>query len=294
MATAVRLSNQRAARLRAQFDELAETFTAGADPVDFVHRYQDADDQEVAALFASALAFGRVASFTPVLDRIFDLSDQVGGPAAWVDRCTHTADPGLDPVFYRWVRGDDLARFAATIGRFRARHGSVRAWLDKKVHPQQPELVQLLGLLIDEFRELSAPEPDETFATLSRGYKHLLPHPSSGSACKRWCMLARWMSRTDSPDVGLWPIQPESLIIPLDTHIHRIARMVGLTRRNDGSWRTATEVTANLRRIDPDDPVRFDFVLAHLGIDGRCKGRRIAAICSECSLAPVCNTGRSG
>ena len=294
MATAVRLSRQRAARLRVQFDELAANFSAGADPIDFVHRYDDPEDQEVAALFASALAFGRVASFTPVLERIFDLSDAAGGPAAWVERCTHTEDPGLQPLFYRWVRGHDLARFAATIGRFRLRHGSVRAWLDARVQPQQPELSMLLGLLIDEFRALSVPGADGSFADLGRGYKHLLPHPSSGSACKRWCMLARWMSRTDSPDLGLWPIQPDSLIIPLDTHIHRIARMVGLTRRNDGSWRTAAEVTANLRRIDPDDPVRFDFVLAHLGIDGRCKGRRVVAICTECSLAPVCNTGRPG
>lgn len=102
------------------------------------------------------------------------------------------------------------------------------------------------------------------------------------------------MIRTERPDLGLWPIEPQSLIIPLDTHVHRIARMVGLTRRTDGSWRTAAEITSNLKRIDPDDPVRFDFVLAHLGIDGRCKGKKVDAICKECMLVPVCNTGRAG
>jgi len=273
---------------------LASTFEPGLDPVDFVHRYTLPDDQEVAALFASALAFGRVASFTPVLESIFTLADAAGGPATWVDRSVHTPDPGLNSLFYRWVRGPDLARFAAAIGRFRGRHGSVREWVNQSNHTADPDIGPTLSRLVTEFRDLSTVESGASFADLGRGYKHLLPHPDSGSACKRWCMFARWMTRTESPDIGLWDIDPEALIIPLDTHIHRVSRMVGLTRRNDGSWRTAREITANLRRVDPSDPVRFDFVLAHLGIDGQCKARRIAEICDRCSLVPVCKTGRPG
>lgn len=294
MAAATRLSAQRAQRLRNHFEALASAFEPGPDPIDFVHRYTHPDDQEVAALFASALAFGRVASFTPVLDNIFALADAAGGPAKWVDRSTRAPDPGLSPLFYRWVRGPDLARFAAAIGRFRTRHGSVRRWVNQSDSTTDSDIGPTLSRLVTEFRELSTADIDVSFADLSRGYKHLLPHPDSGSACKRWCMFARWMTRTESPDIGLWNIDPEALIIPLDTHIHRVSRMVGLTRRNDGSWRTAREITANLRRVDPSDPVRFDFVLAHLGIDGQCKGRRIAAICDRCSLVPVCKTGRPG
>lgn len=293
MAAATRLSAQRAQRLRDHFEALTSAFEPGLDPVDFVHRYTHPDDQEVAALFASALAFGRVASFTPVLDNIFALADAAGGPATWVDRSVHAPDPGLNPLFYRWVRGPDLARFAAAIGRFRKRHGSVRRWVNQSDSTADSDIGPTLSRLVTEFRDLSTAD-SESFADLSRGYKHLLPHPDSGSACKRWCMFARWMTRTESPDIGLWNIDPEALIIPLDTHIHRVSRMVGLTRRNDGSWRTAREITANLRRVDPSDPVRFDFVLAHLGIDGQCKGRRIAAICDRCSLVPVCKTGRPG
>ena len=167
-------------------------------------------------------------------------------------------------------------------------------WLGERALPQTVPLSELLGALIDELRTLSVTSTEESFDRLSRGYRYLLPHPSSGSACKRWCMVARWMSRTAEPDLGLWPIDPRSLVIPLDTHIHRVARMVGLTRRNDGSWRTAVEITANLRRIDSEDPTRFDFVLAHLGIDGQCKGKRVVDICAQCALVSVCKTGRSG
>jgi len=294
MPAAVRLSSSRARILRDRLDDLAASYSAGPDPIDFVHRYADPDDQEVAALLASSLAFGRVAAFTPVLDRIFALSDAAGGPASWVDQCVDVIDPRLEPLFYRWVRGPDLGRFASTIGRFRARHGSVMQWLSAHYQPRSEPMSAFLGALIDELRTLSVHSTEESFDQLSRGYRYLLPHPSSGSACKRWCMVTRWMSRTAEPDLGLWPIDPRSLVIPLDTHIHRVARMVGLTRRNDGSWRTAVEITANLRRIDPNDPTRFDFVLAHLGIDGQCKGKRVVEICSQCALVTVCKTGRSG
>ncbi len=280
--------------LRTGLDSLTEEFSPGVDPIDFVHQYACPEDQEVAALFASALAFGRVASFTPVLQQIFQMADDHGGPAAWVDRACNEPDPRLEPLFYRWVRGPDLARFSRTIGRFRLRHGSVQSWVSTHTAASLPDIRPLLAALIDEFRELSVTAPEYVFTDLSRGYRHLLPHPASGSACKRWCMFARWMTRTHEPDLGLWPIPPHALIIPLDTHIHRVARMIGLTRRLDGSWRTAAEITANLRRIDPDDPVRFDFVLAHLGIDGRCKGKKVTAICSDCALLPVCKTGQSG
>ena len=107
-------------------------------------------------------------------------------------------------------------------------------------------------------------------------------------------MLLRWMVRSHTPDIGVWALPQNKLIIPLDTHIHRIAGFVGLTRRNDGSWKTAIEITRNLKKLDPGDPVRFDFVLAHLGISGNCKGRRINEICTACTLLPVCKIGQAG
>ena len=107
-------------------------------------------------------------------------------------------------------------------------------------------------------------------------------------------MFARWMTRNESPDLGMWTVPTQKLVIPLDTHIHRVAQMVGLTRRTDGSWKTAIEITGNMRRIDGEDPTRYDFVLAHLGIDGQCKGRHVPKICESCSLVKVCKIGQSG
>ena len=93
----------------------------------------------------------------------------------------------------------------------------------------------------------------------------------------------------DGVDFGLWREIPRAaLLVPLDTHVHRIGGFIGLTRRKDLSWRTAEDVTARLRLLDADDPVRYDFALSHLGISGACASRKDARRCAECQLKPIC------
>jgi uncharacterized protein (TIGR02757 family) len=96
---------------------------------------------------------------------------------------------------------------------------------------------------------------------------HLLPDPNRGSACKRLCLYLRWMVRTDAIDPGGWQsLSPSQLIIPLDVHMHRVALSLGLTTRKAADLKTAMEVTDSLRRVDPTDPLRFDFALTRPGI----------------------------
>ena len=128
-------------------------------------------------------------------------------------------------------------------------------------------------------------------AALPRGARTLLSSPDGGSACKRWNMLLRWMVRTGSPDLGIWRLPTASLILPLDTHTHKLSWLLGLTRRSDGSWKTAEEITRNLARRDPADPVKYDFALAHLGISGRCRKERIPRVCDPCAMVSVCQIG---
>jgi uncharacterized protein (TIGR02757 family) len=292
VARATRLSSTRAAQLRTCLDKLDPVSDVSDDPIQFVHRYENRGDREVAALFASALAFGRVGSFLPVLQVILEHADNRGGPATWVDNFNDDDADRIEPIFYRWIRGPDLARFARTIGRVRSKYGSIGAVFEEGITPKQTDIRPMLEHGVSIFQTLSTESPSEQFSELSRGYRFLLTHPASGSGCKRWCMLFRWMARTEFPDVGMWSIPTSALIIPLDTHIHQVADFIGLTRRKDGSWKTAKEITQNLARMDPEDPTRFDFALAHLGISGKCNKKRVAEICDECALVEVCRIGR--
>jgi uncharacterized protein (TIGR02757 family) len=126
-----------------------------------------------------------------------------------------------------------------------------------------------------------------------RGLHHLLPSPMGPGAAKRLNLFLRWMVRgPDAVDFGIWTRVPASaLVIPLDTHIGRMALNLGLTRREDLTWRTAEEVTASLRAIDPRDPVRYDFALCHFGMSGACPARIVPEHCGRCPLLPVCRVG---
>jgi uncharacterized protein (TIGR02757 family) len=93
----------------------------------------------------------------------------------------------------------------------------------------------------------------------------------------------------DGLDLGLWSaVEPSRLLIPLDTHVARIARAIGLTRRRTAGLAMVREITAALKLLDPADPVKYDFALARLGILEWCPSRRTPGRCTECPLEAVC------
>lgn len=263
-----------------------------ADPVAFPRRYTDPADREVAAILAASLAYGRVAAFRPVLDRLFVLADAAGGPRRWVDGFEPARDGiPLRPMIYRWNRGVDFVLLLTALNRL------YRTVPSLEQHLVGDDLPAALDRLVGTIRTAAVASAEAcdvaavSFDDLPRGFRTLVPTPSDGSATKRWWMFLRWMIRSpdDGIDLGLWRTwRPSALVVPLDTHVLRISRFLGLTARTDGSLRTALEVTASLRQLDPDDPVRFDFALAHLGISGACRGRRDDTICPACPLHDVC------
>lgn len=255
------------------------------DPVGFVHRYRSQEDVEVAAFFASQLAFGRVASFSAPLRQILDEADSVGGPRRWIE-CFDANQPGvLGSLQYRWIRPDDFVVVTAALrdllsgGRLLASH----------FVGEDAQSVLTTGIAA-----LHAACQDQGGGPLTRGQKAFLASPVAGSACKRWCMFLRWMVReADGIDFGVWThLPPSQLIIPVDTHVHRIAQLVGLTDRRTANWRTAVAITDALKAFDSADPVRFDFALAHLGISGACRSAFDAEICPNCALLKLCRVAR--
>jgi uncharacterized protein (TIGR02757 family) len=123
------------------------------------------------------------------------------------------------------------------------------------------------------------------------GAAYFFPRPSGGSACKRMNLFLRWMVRRDAVDPGGWTrVRPAQLVVPLDTHVIRVGQCLGLTGYKAAGWRMAREITESLRAIDPDDPVKYDFALCHVGMQGLCgfnRGRGNVA----CPLRSVCRPG---
>ena len=120
------------------------------------------------------------------------------------------------------------------------------------------------------------------------GVGYFFSRPSSGGACKRLNLFLRWVVRRDAVDLGVWSaVRPAQLIVPLDTHIIRVGRCLGMTARTSPGWRMATDITRTLRRLNPDDPVRYDFAMCHLGMMGAC-GFGTTRTNAQCPLHAVC------
>lgn len=268
--------------LRALADGPRRLARVEKDPVSFVHRFDRADDQEVVGLVAALLAFGNVKAILRSVERVVGVLGP--RPAHAVDTVPRAVwERELQGFVHRVYRGDDVAAVLAHAGALRRAHGNLGAFFAACLARSDGGLAEALAEFADALRGEAAGDP------ASRGLRHLVPDPRAGSACKRLLLYLRWMVRPrDGVDLGLWPVDPAVLLIPVDTHVHRIARNLGLTAQRTASWRTAEEITARLSVFDPADPVRFDFALCHHGISGRCPSRRDAEACEACVLRPVC------
>jgi uncharacterized protein (TIGR02757 family) len=260
------------------------------DPVEFVHRYPHLPDRELVALVASALAFGNVKALRA---KIEDALARIGPEVARAADDPAALRQTLRGWKHRVYKDEDLAGLLVGARRVQRASGSLGAALAEELS-RTGDLREALGAWTGAIRREGGldgavamgetPKPPAR-----RGGAHILADPGKGSAVKRLMLLLRWMARpADGVDLGDWPIPPSQLLVPVDTHIHKLARNLGLTRRNDVSWRTATEITEALRRFDPADPVKYDFSLCHLGMLQRCPSRRDPVRCEGCGVMPVC------
>ena len=283
----------RARRLKPVLDALLDREAMArrvqVDPVRFPRRYRRPEDAELVALVSACLAYGRADLFGAKLEELWR---RVGdGPS----EAAKALDPLLDRSFfegisYRFNSPADLAALFGAAGAVQRESGSLGAAFAEAFN-ESGDLRSALSAFAGRLRR-SVPKGVEAALGPMQGFAHLLPEPERGGACKRLLLLLRWMVRggpNDPIDLGLWKGVPASaLLVPLDTHVARIALNLGLTRRQDLSWKTAQDVTASLRQIDPEDPVRYDFALCHHGMSGACPRRRSAEACGPCALAPHC------
>jgi uncharacterized protein (TIGR02757 family) len=278
--------------LGARLRELEEEWRGrrlDSDPLLFPHRYARREDREVVAFLAASLAFGRVASIRATLERL--LAALGPRPAERLAKRGGEV-PGLDGFVHRWVDAGSLRPFFRALGLTLRTEGSLEA-LFAAGDRGEDDYVPALDRLFSVLRERT----DVGVAEAPRGLRFLLPAPADGSACKRAHLFLRWAVRAEGHDLGLWRgglHRPARLLLPMDTHVHRISRYLGLTARPTADLRAAREATAWLARVDPEDPVRFDWALSRLGILAECVRDPRRSRCGDCAVRPVCRAASRG
>jgi uncharacterized protein (TIGR02757 family) len=260
---------------------------SASDPVHKVRPFPEPADREIAGFCAAALAFGRVAS---VLNSIDALLKVMGPhPAAFVREFDPRRAPaGLRAIVHRWIRGEDLSALLWVLRQMLERSGTIEGFFLEGWTPRAADVSDAL----DSFsRRALALDVRRAYGRVPAraGVCYFFPRPSAGSAYKRLNLYLRWMVRRDEVDLGVWTRLPAStLIVPLDTHVIRLGRCLGLTRYASPGWRMAADITASLRALDPEDPVRFDFAICHVGMMNACGfGRRQGD--SQCPLKGLCH-----
>jgi uncharacterized protein (TIGR02757 family) len=209
-------------------------------------------------------------------------------PADYVRRFEPSRDAAaFDGLVHRWTRERDIVALLWVLRQMLDRSGSIEGFFLEGYDPAAPDLASSL----DSFSARAlALDLKAAYGRVPKrpGVCYFFPKPSKGSACKRMNLFLRWMIRHDALDLGVWTRVPASkLVVPLDTHVIRVGRCLQLTKYQSPGWKMASDITASLARIDPDDPTRYDFSICHLGMMNACGFNRAQAD-SQCPLRGVC------
>jgi len=225
------------------------------DPIALPHQYSQRADIEIAGFFAATFAWG---NRTTILNKSRELLQRMDdAPHQFITQHREKDLKKMLSFKHRTFQSTDLLYFLHFLRHHYRQHGSLESAFDL----QSVNMEARLRAFHDYFFSLSdAPE---------RTRKHVAS-PLRGSTCKRLNMFLRWMVRKDKMgvDFGIWNSIPASqLICPVDVHVARVSRKLGLIERKQTDWQTAIELTDSLRAFDPKDPVKYDFALFSLGVN---------------------------
>ena len=258
------------------------------DPLEFVKQYDSPDDQEVVGFIASALAIGRVELFRKAVQSILDIMGP--SPRKYVE--------AFDPVrnrsdftgfVYRFYREQDILLLMWWTHQMIQSAGSLEAFFMRDYEKDAPHIGPAMSRFVRSIFSLPVKPVMDTLPSKGSGIRHFLADPEDGSACKRLNLYLRWMVRQDHLDAGIWKdISPSQLIIPLDTHIARLGKALGLTSRQSPGWAMAVEITEALKEYDSNDPVKYDFALCTVGKLNQCPKHPGQNSCGECPIKGVC------
>jgi uncharacterized protein (TIGR02757 family) len=227
-----------------------------ADPISIPHLFSKKQDIEIAGLFAAVFAWGQRKTIINKSKALMDLMDNA--PHDFVLHFSAKDLKRLQHFKHRTFNFTDLSYFLHFLQQHYKKHTSLEnAFVPKTKSFDTKDALIHFHQYFFSLENLPA-----------RTKKHIAS-PLQNSTCKRINMYLRWMVRHDNNgvDFGLWKkIKPAQLYCPLDLHVDRVARKLGLIQRKQNDWQTVEELTANLKKLDADDPVKYDFALFGLGV----------------------------
>lgn len=242
---------------KTELDKLAATYETEDfikdDPIRFPNRFTTKKDIEIAGFISSLVAYGRRDIFTKKLDEIFNLAQNE--PLNFIQNF----EPGMLGNFnYRFGKPEDFTQIFLILKELYSNGSSLEELF--KYGYKNPVKENMFIPVTDYFYSRAK--------NAGQGFYFMIPNPNKGGAMKRMCMYLRWMVRKGPVDFGIWDFMPASdLFIPLDVHVARISREMGLLTRNANDFKAVKELTNNLKTFDPQDPTKYDFAMFGYGVN---------------------------
>ena len=227
------------------------------DPIKFIHKYKQKEDIEIAGFIASLVAYGSRKQFIKKLDELFKIANDE--PYNFI---LNFEPKILGDFNYRFGKPEDFSEIFLILKDLYKDNGGLEN-LFKYGYEKYKS---------NEVESIFIPVVDYFYANIKnkvgQGFYHMIPNPRNGGAMKRMCMLLRWFVRSKPVDVGIWKFMPKSdLFIPLDVHVARISREMGLLKRSSNDFKAVIELTENLKKFDANDPAKYDFAIFSYGIN---------------------------
>ncbi len=252
--------------LEAAYRDHHSQYSLSRDPISLVHGYKNPADQELVGFLTALLSYGNVRIILNSAQKV--LTALGASPAETLKSPFFHAS--LTDFRHRFTTADDLEIVFYWLHTALAEQGSLENYFLGGGDPNRP-MRELLSDFVNRFTAQPLPRAlEKKRQARERQLKYLISDPLRGSACKRLNMYLRWMVRpADGVDLGLWRTIPAaSLILPLDTHVLQTIRALRWTKSQQATWKLAELATARLRKYCPEDPIRYDFSLCHLSMEG--------------------------
>jgi len=258
------------------------------DPLIIVRQFNDPKDREIVGFIAAMLALGRVDLIQKAIQTILNYMGQ--SPFQFVQNFDPVKDAEKFKGFsYRFYKEKDIGLLISWLAQMVQKNGSIQETFLKVYDMKDDDMGPSLSRFVKHIQNLDTKPFYSNLPKKGSGVSHFLTDPETGSGCKRLNLFLRWMVRKDNIDLGLWPeMKTSQLIIPLDTHIARLGKRIGLTTRSSPNWAMAKEITENLKLLDPIDPVKYDFSLCSLGKLQPCPEKSNPQDCQPCPLYSAC------
>ena len=228
------------------------------DPISIPHSFKKKQDKEIMGFWTATLAWGQRVTIINKANELIQLMDKA--PHDFIINHEEKDRERFLNFKHRTFQSIDSLYFLAFLQEHYKKHSSLESAFSRHMSTDDVDT----RLALEGFHEY--------FFSLDYAPKRTQKHvatPARNSSCKRLNMFLRWMVRKDSKgvDFGLWKkIKPAQLLIPLDVHVERVARKLGLLHRKQRDWKSVQELTSNLRKLNAEDPVKYDFALFGLGV----------------------------